>query len=237
MYWTHNDSGNAPVLFAFREDGTVITPEGVRVEGARNQDWEDLASDGGGTLYVGDIGNNKNARRDLLVYVVDEPDPGGPATVPLLGALPFRFPDQTAFPPAPTNMRFDAEALFCADDTLYLLSKNRSGTESTLYRFAHVDPARGAQTLELLGRHDFKAMVTAADARYGRLAVLTYTGVHICDLAPGRPLAAAPTHRLFLAGQCEGVCFMTRDSVMVTNEAGKVFRRSLLDPPPPAPAP
>ena len=47
---------------------------GVRLDGAANFDWEDIAIDGE-TLYVPDMGNNGNARRDLGVYVLPEPNP------------------------------------------------------------------------------------------------------------------------------------------------------------------
>ena len=51
------------------------------VEGATNEDWEDITIDDAGNLYIGDIGNNKNERDDLRVYRVPEPDPfAGPRT-------------------------------------------------------------------------------------------------------------------------------------------------------------
>ena len=41
LYWTHNDSGDGPFLYAFDRAGTK---RGVwRVAGAKSDDWEDLA--------------------------------------------------------------------------------------------------------------------------------------------------------------------------------------------------
>ena len=82
VYWSLNDSRNGAVLFAFDRDGRPVRPAGaegayagVAVTGAENRDWEALAADDAGNLYIGDAGNNSNKRRDLAVYIVPEPDP------------------------------------------------------------------------------------------------------------------------------------------------------------------
>ena len=49
IFWVHNDSGNSPTLFAIRRDGTIVREFHVAVP---NVDWEDIASDGEGHLYV-----------------------------------------------------------------------------------------------------------------------------------------------------------------------------------------
>ncbi|HKR58234.1 MAG TPA: hypothetical protein VJS64_00770, partial [Pyrinomonadaceae bacterium] len=62
IYWTHNDSGDGPFIYAFDIRGDS---RGVwRVTGASAEDWEDMAAGPGpraGTnyLYLGDIGDNK----------------------------------------------------------------------------------------------------------------------------------------------------------------------------------
>lgn len=42
LLWTHNDSGHTPHLFAVAADGREVAR--VRVQGARNVDWEDMAA-------------------------------------------------------------------------------------------------------------------------------------------------------------------------------------------------
>src|SRR6516165_11844808 len=54
IFWVHNDSGNPPLLFAIRGDGCIVRQFRVAVP---NIDWEDIAIDDQGHLYVGDIGN------------------------------------------------------------------------------------------------------------------------------------------------------------------------------------
>jgi hypothetical protein len=71
IYWTHNDSKNAPILYAIKSDGTLVREYRVA---ATHTDWEDISTDGEGNLYIANIGNN-NAERDYAeVHRVPEPD-------------------------------------------------------------------------------------------------------------------------------------------------------------------
>ena len=77
VYWTHNDSGGGPLIYAFDRRGVS---KGVwRVSGATARDWEDIAagpgpSAGKSYLYIGDIGDNQEKRSDIVVYRVPEPE-------------------------------------------------------------------------------------------------------------------------------------------------------------------
>lgn len=76
LFWTHNDSGDGPFIYAFDRKGKH---RGVwRVLGAKAQDWEDMAIGPGPErdvpyLYLGDIGDNSNTREEIVVYRVVEP--------------------------------------------------------------------------------------------------------------------------------------------------------------------
>lgn len=76
IYWTHNDSGDRPYIYAF--DGSGRAKGSWRVTGAKAQDWEDIAAGPGpvnGTsyIYIGDIGDNKRDGKVITVYRVAEP--------------------------------------------------------------------------------------------------------------------------------------------------------------------
>ncbi len=74
ILWSHNDSGDQPILRALDSQGKVRAI--VNVRGARHVDWEDMASftlDGVAYLIVGDVGDNKAARTDCMLYVIKEP--------------------------------------------------------------------------------------------------------------------------------------------------------------------
>jgi hypothetical protein len=76
-YWTHNDSGDGPFIYAFNTRGESLAV--FRVTGANARDWEDIASGPGPQpnrpyLYIGDIGDNNAKRADIVIYRIPEPD-------------------------------------------------------------------------------------------------------------------------------------------------------------------
>ena len=72
IFWTHNDSGNPPALFAVRRDGSLVREYKVA---AANVDWEDISTDDAGHLYIGDIGDNLHVLPVHAILRLDEPDP------------------------------------------------------------------------------------------------------------------------------------------------------------------
>src|SRR2546421_9849840 len=93
VYWTHNDGGGPKkqVLYAIDREGN--TRAFFSVIGATLHDWEDIAIDDGGHIYIGDIGNNENKRDTLAVYEIDEPNPqAGTGDVSPKHAWNLKFP-------------------------------------------------------------------------------------------------------------------------------------------------
>jgi hypothetical protein len=131
LWWAHNDSGDQARLYVIDSGGKLLGS--FTVTGAKNRDWEDLASgpgrDGGAALYLADIGDNDRARDDLVIYRVREPDLArgviSGATEPA-EAFPFRYPDG----------RHDAEAMFVdpASGRIYLVTKTQRKA-CAVYRF------------------------------------------------------------------------------------------------------
>lgn len=186
VFWSHNDSGDGPRIFAVHRDGRIYPSErdgaahGVRIPDAVNVDWEDIATDDQGRLIIADFGNSEsNTRRDLCLYYIQEPHPSAGYTS-VQKKVFFRFPDQTAFPSPVRN--FDAEALFHAHGRAYILTKHRSDSGTTLYRLDSEEPGV-VHVLTRLDSFDTRGQVTGADVSPDgrRLAVLTYTGIWIFD--------------------------------------------------------
>ena len=126
-YWTNNDSGDGPFIYAFDSRGNSF---GVfRVQGAQARDWEDLAAGPGpqagqSYLYAGDIGDNSEARKEVIVYRFPEPALNAASrkfTKPKPGntqpaeAIRLKYPDGA----------HDAEALLVHPHTgnLYIVTK------------------------------------------------------------------------------------------------------------------
>jgi len=133
--WWHNDSGNPPVLYC--TDGRGHLKDSL-VLPVPNIDWEDLTADDAGSLYVGDFGNNANARTDLVVWRLSANGARQPH------AIPFFWPDQQAFPPSPEWRNYDCEGFFWHADSLWLFSKDKVGRTRGHYRTKlYVLPAGG----------------------------------------------------------------------------------------------
>ena len=126
-YWTHNDSGDGPFIYAFNTRGESLAV--FRVTGANARDWEDIAAGPGpqpnrSYLYIGDIGDNGGKRSEIIVYRVPEPDlktanknssKTRPLTTEPAEAIRLQYPDG----------KHDAEALLVHLSTgnLYIVTK------------------------------------------------------------------------------------------------------------------
>ncbi|MBV6440225.1 MAG: hypothetical protein EPGJADBJ_01888 [Saprospiraceae bacterium] len=164
--WLLNDSKNPPELFRFDPLSNRLLE--TRRLPVANRDWEDLAADDRGNLYIGDVGNNRNARRDLRIYRYN------PATQALDSIL-FHYPDQMAFAPADErDWNFNCEAMVFFRDSLHLFSKN--SFKGNFYTKHYVLPAQpGKYVAELRDSICLKNRVVtgAALSRDGKTLALT----------------------------------------------------------------
>lgn len=161
MYWTHNDSGDGPFLYAFDERGLS---RGVwKVSGAKARDWEGIASGPGpdstrNYLYIGDIGDNGERRPDVIVYRVAEPtfapdDEQSTKRKPVFTEsaeiIRLRYPDGPR----------DAEALMVhpKSGNIYVVTKQVFG-DPHVYQAAAPVAAGDTVTLRHLGELDVPSM-------------------------------------------------------------------------------
>jgi hypothetical protein len=131
IYWVHNDSGNPPLIFAIRGNGRIARQFRLEVP---NVDWEDIATDDNGHLYVGDIGNNTGVLPVRAIYRIDEPDPGSPAREPLKAS-------SVSFYSMPQGSRFDAESLVVDGRSAMLVAKYLDGREAQLFSVPLAPPS------------------------------------------------------------------------------------------------
>lgn len=247
FYWTHNDSGDAARLFAIDGDGRPISPPWRRTAGddwgghaianAANFDWEAIALHQG-VLYIADVGNNGNARRDLGVYVVNEPAPGAVDKMRALAFLPVRYPDQTRHPGR--DWHFDCESVFVVDGKPHFITKHRQSGQigrfergAKLYRLdtRHTDRENA---LTLVGRHDgiLAATDAALDAAGQRLVVASQEALWLFEHpGPTGNWLAGRTWRLDLAPgmvkQLEAVAWMDGDTLLLINEQRDLMRATV----------
>ena len=121
LLWAINDGGDDPLLYAVGTDGADLGT--FRVEGAKNFDWEALASfrlRDTAYLLIADVGDNWEQRQTVTLYVVKEPaitaggiDNGRVATI----AWQIRF----TYEDGPLDC--EAVAVDAARQRVFLLSK------------------------------------------------------------------------------------------------------------------
>jgi hypothetical protein len=252
-YWVLNDSGNEPYIFAIDSAGHAIMPPwmddyyvddsiagkqpypGVKIDLAANNDWEEITRDGD-DLYIMDLGNNGNARRDLGIYVVTEPNPRAIDRTRIAKWIPVAYDDQLAYPPA--NWQYDCEAAFVYQHKIYVITKHRANGQydkpdvsGNLYR---LDEMRAEQTNVLRkigGKLDFGGWVCGAAMSPDEktLAVLcNYPTASVWLFeAPksGDNFFASRARRFIFKGgkQAEAICFRNNDTIIITNEQREMF--------------
>ncbi len=250
VYWIHNDSGDEARIFAVNSKGKVIYPAYLPVYGedheegksewqghkiliAANSDWEDIAVDDE-MLYLSEMGNNGNARRDLGIYVVPEPNPRAVPATRILKFLPIRYPEQETFPAK--DWRFDSEAIFIFRKKLYLITKHRQAGQigtfkkgAVLYRL-DTQYTDKFNLLKRIESHEGMTAVTAADLSPGgdRLAVLCYQQLWVFEKPRrGDKFFSARSYKmdldLSLTHQAESVTWVDDETIWLGNEEGEVF--------------
>jgi hypothetical protein len=214
VYWVHNDSGNRPVLFAVRRDGSLIREFEVAIP---NIDWEDVATDDQGHLYLGEIGNNDRRLPLRAVYRLDEPDPAQARDKPLAvtSASYYRFPP---------DGRFDAEGLFIDGNRAIVVAKYLDGREAELFavRLEPPAPLLRAVLPERVGTlPGFTEPATGADlSADGRLlAVGSYGVARVYERAKGGAWRPIGTVR-YEADGIEAICWDGRDLVLAGEGRG-----------------
>lgn len=204
-YWAINDGGNSAQLHLM--DGRGQHLGSVDVVGARNIDWEDVASferEGRHYLLVADTGDNGGIRQDLALHVFEEPrDLTQPA--PLAWTIYFRWPD------GPRDC--EAMAVDAVGGDVLLVSKKRVPAELFRVPLTGKDVVVVAEKIGVLpgieqpdaqdlsrsplyGR--YRSQVTGADlSPNGRvLAVLNYRSIHFLVRRAGQDWSSTLTSKL-----------------------------------------
>ncbi len=216
IFWTHSDSGNAAEIFAIRATGELVAR--VRIDGAVNSDWEDLAADKAGFLYVADIGNNSRLRVQRQVYKFREPHPFAESP---------RAQVETTFTVSYADEPFDAEGLVVYREGLYVVSKSRD-KPTQLYRLVPPDPDHPTRLQpEPLGTVPV-SFATGADvsASEDKLAVCNGHTLAVFRTEGESPLPgpdAVLGQVWFPHGSIEA-CGFDGGDVVLTAESGQVYR-------------
>jgi hypothetical protein len=215
-FWTNNDGGGQSELYEIDSLGKLIKT--LKIPNATNIDWEDLAQDNTGNIFIGDFGNNQNARRDLTIYKINQNDSLK------VEKIKFHYNDQSAFPPAKKDMNFDCEAYFWANDSLYLFSKNRGNHFTKIYSLPSL---AGYYELSPKATIFLKASITAAaiSPNKSQFALLSYGkvfvfGIENQEINFKKPLFCIKTP----LKQSEAITIINEKEMLITNEQRQIFK-------------
>jgi len=216
VFWTHNDGGGPKkqVLYAIDREGN--TRAFFSVIDVTLHDWEDIAIDNAGHLFIGDIGNNNAKRKTLAVYEIDEPNPqAGTGSIAPKRAWKLKFPG------AP----FDCESLFVWKDQGYVVSKVFDKARAQIFRFP-LKETNELLTLELVATTKIKSPVTGADISTDGtlLGLVAKNGAYVfrIDGDVTRVSNATPHDTKLKNEHIEGCCFVP-EGLLVTSERRMIF--------------
>lgn len=220
--WAHNDSGGEPALYEVDDTGKITGK--LTLSNAGNVDWEDVASDNE-FVYIGDFGNNRGHRTDLVIYKISLEDLQLKGHISETGEIRFIYGDQELTKEQKRDHNFDCEALISAGDSLMIFTKNRGDLMTRIYKLPKTD---GNYTLQPFACIDAGGLVTGADYHEpsGRLALVGYLNyvpfIIVAEDFSERDATFSSLTRFVLPGisnaQTEGIVFIERNNLLVTSE-------------------
>jgi len=224
---THNDGGNKSEIYILNLEGKLIKT--IDIESTKNYDWEDLAQDEKGNIYIGDFGNNNNNRKNLHIYKVKHGFINKKRVEPK--KITFWYDNQTKFPPKKSELNFDCEAFFYKDSSLYLLTKCRTKPFTGVSRIYQLPTKKGKYEAKLIGQFQFCSTswqfcsVTAADydQKSNTLTVLTYGKLYVVTNIKGNEFwkGDIKVYNIPYIKQREAIAYISKNKWYLTDEYKK----------------
>jgi len=224
-FWVHNDGDNGSFIMLLLKDGTIQTVK--KITNAPNYDWEDMAVDPSGNLFIGDIGNNNNNRREFQIYKISNPLVTEQTRIESQ-KIEFDYPDQKEFPPKGKHLKYDAEALIYFQDSLFIFNKNRTQPYNGYLRMYKVPAKPGkyhallSDSILLGGKNMLNSWITGADISNDgkKLALLSHDKIWILENFKGSHFFKGKIRVLKLNhfSQKEAICFDGNGDLFVADE-------------------
>ena len=163
----HNDSGDGPYVYTTDATGIITRTDTLS---ATARDYEDIAKDNSGNLYLGDFGNNTGRRAEQRIFRYH---PGKDGTDSIL----FTYPGQDGGGRNRAG-NYDCEAMVWYNDTLHLFTKDQVfGRGNFMTYHFRLPAAPGRYVAELVDSLRLpRRVVTAAalDPERGELVLTAY---------------------------------------------------------------
>lgn len=222
--WALEDNGNKDEIYQINFKGEIL--KSLQIKNGDNDDWEDMAMDQAGNLYIADIGNNANARKNLVIYKLPNPniEPGDKIDAE---QIEFNYPDQKEFPPKEDRLLYDAEALFHHENSLYIVTKNRSKPFKGEAHIYSVPDTAGKYEATLVGSFtpctDWHiCQITSIDIspKGDKIVVLSYGKLFVFTEFTWNDFSKGKLQEIDLGArtQLESVCFLNDNTLLISDE-------------------
>lgn len=225
IFFALNDGGNKNDIYVFTKDLKLI--KSVEIENVKNHDWEAMAIDKN-YLYIGDIGNNSNLRKNLQIHRVSlsrilEKSKVTPET------MYISYNEQRNFPPQSNELYFDAESMIFYKDKLWIFTKNRTKPfdgKSYVYGFEFVPGVSKVlkKSFELnTGKGSWMSdSFTDAAVYQDFVYLLTYTGILKYKWS-GNDLKKTDVKKFPGYAQMESITVNKKGEIYIANESHKLL--------------
>lgn len=228
LLWTINDSGGENKIYGFDFDGK--TKKEIEIEGADNEDWEEIAQDEK-NIYIGDFGNNFGMRKNQKILIVKKKDIGKKSKQKVHAKeIRFDYSNQKDYGFQHQKTPFDCEAMVEFKNSLYIFTKNWKNRTTSVYRLPE---KAGKYNLNPIDSFNVQGLVTGADISPDKtkLALVGYENyisfLWIFDDIKADSLFNGPKTFIemdsLVNAQTEGICFWGNDSVLISCEETNTF--------------
>lgn len=217
-FLAHNDGGNKPEIFEIDSLGNIT--QTIVIPNAQNIDWEDIAQDNTGHIYIGDFGNNTQLRKNYTIYKYNFYKHN-------TETIQFKYEDYPTDNETVTKKDFDCEAFFYYADSLYIFSKNRSTKQVKLYQIPNNN---GTFVAKIIDQTYLKTQITAADIQpagqifalcsYGKIFIF---GIENKSINFRRPLYCIKSP----LKQSEALVFENDSTLLIGNEQQELYKIKL----------
>ena len=232
--WFVMDRGNPDKIYQVNYKGDLVKE--LKVKNAKNHDWEDMASDENGNVFIGDFGNNSNDRKNLAIYKIPDPNEENGDDIEAQ-KIEFNYPEQTHFPPKKNKMLYDAEAFFYYRNNFYIITKNRTqpfNGEALLYKVPAVEGKHKAQYLGsfIPPKGKRNRQITSADiSPDGKIIVLLGNGTLwvFTDFVLDNFISSGTLKTIDLGvyTQLESISFTNNNTLLLSDEESAKTGRNL----------
>ncbi|WP_291868661.1 hypothetical protein [Maribacter sp.] len=222
--WFVEDGGNADKIYQTNFKGKITNT--LEIKNAKNKDWEDLTKDNKGNVYIGDIGNNENKRKDLVIYKIANPEKEKGNKIEA-EEIKFYYPEQKKFPPKKKHLFYDSEALFYKDHYLYLVTKNRAHPFNGKAFVYKIPATKGNHEAQLVDTFNIcqdwnTCQITSADISPDstQLVLLSYGKLFVVSDFTGDEFSKGKIKVIDLGttNQLESVCFLNKNTLLLSDE-------------------